>query len=142
MSSCLFLCTCRGVYLASLVYSEDSKVLVTVDDQVPIVEVSDSHSSAIGADFVWLAKVSGEEEGEEKERKGGRKGVKRVEMEGDGDRKEKKERGRNGVRWDLGERMDQRVEEGGRNGREKEEERGKKKRRKRGRQLHNHHPLH
>lgn len=52
--------------MASLVYSEDSKVLVTVDDQVPIVEVSDSHSSAIGADFVWLAKVSGEEEGEEK----------------------------------------------------------------------------
>ena len=66
VSSCLFLCTCRGVYLASLVYSEDSKVLVTVDDQVPIVEVSDSHSSAIGADFVWLAKVSGEEEGEVK----------------------------------------------------------------------------
>ena len=64
MSSSVFLCTCRGVYLASLVYSEDSKVLVTVDDQVPIVEVSDSHSSAIGADFVWLAKVSGEEKGE------------------------------------------------------------------------------
>lgn len=66
--------------------------------------------------------------------------MKRVEMEGDGDRKEKRERGRNGVRWDLGERMDQRVEEGGRNGRE--EEGGKKKRRKRGRHLHNHHPLH
>lgn len=46
--------------MASLVYTDDSKVLVTVDDQVPIVEVSDSHSSAIGADFVWLAKVSGE----------------------------------------------------------------------------------
>ena len=46
---------------------------MTVDDQVPIVEVSDSHSSAIGADFVWLAKVSGEEEeGEEDGRKGER----------------------------------------------------------------------
>ena len=58
--------------MASLVYTDDSKVLVTVDDQVPIVEVSDSHSSAIGADFVWLAKVSGEEEeGEEDGRMGG-----------------------------------------------------------------------
>ena len=56
--------------MASLVYTDDSKVLVTVDDQVPIVEVSDSHSSAIGADFVWLAKVSGEEEGEEDGRMG------------------------------------------------------------------------
>lgn len=50
---------CSGIYLASLVYSDDSKVLVTVDDQVPIVEVSDSHSSSLGVDFVWLAKVSG-----------------------------------------------------------------------------------
>ena len=49
--------------MASLVYTDDSKVLVTVDDQVPIVEVSDSHSSAIGTDFVWLAKVSGDRGG-------------------------------------------------------------------------------
>ena len=54
--------------MASLVYTDDSKVLVTVDDQVPIVEVSDSHSSAIGADFVWLAKVSGKEDGRKGER--------------------------------------------------------------------------
>ena len=55
-------------------------------------------------------------------------------MEGDGDRKEKRERGRNGVRWDLGERMDQRVEEGGggkwkgegRRGREKEKKEERK----------------
>ena len=47
-------------------------------------------------------------------------------MEGDGDRKEKRERGRNGVRWDLGERMDQRVEEEGRNGREKEKKEERK----------------
>ena len=43
-----------------MIYSDDSKVLVTVDDNIPIVEVSDSHSSTIGADFVWLAKVKGE----------------------------------------------------------------------------------
>ena len=49
-----------GVYVSSLVYSDDSKVLVTVDDHIPIVEVTDSHSSSIGSDFVWLAKVSRE----------------------------------------------------------------------------------
>ena len=83
----VFLCTRRGVYLASLVYTDDSKVLVTVDDQVPIVEVSDSHSSAIGVDFVWLAKVSREEEGRGggEGRTGGEDGIgmKRAEI-GDG----------------------------------------------------------
>ena len=48
----------RGVYISSLVYSDDDKILTTVDDQIPIVEVSDSHSSNIGSDFVWLAKVA------------------------------------------------------------------------------------
>ena len=90
MSSSVFLCTCRGVYLASLVYSEDSKVLVTVDDQVPIVEVSDSHSSAIGADFVWLAKVSGEEKGEG----GGRRRRERRRERRRGRRRERRERRR------------------------------------------------
>ena len=96
MSSSVFLCTCRGVYLASLVYSEDSKVLVTVDDQVPIVEVSDSHSSAIGADFVWLAKVSGEEEGG-----GGRRRRREEEEEGGGGRRRRREEegGRGVVYW-------------------------------------------
>ena len=50
---------CSGIHLASLVYSDDSKVLVTVDDNIPIVEVSDSPSSSVGVDFVWLAKVGG-----------------------------------------------------------------------------------
>ena len=31
---------------------------MTVDDHIPTVEVSDSHSSSVGSDFVWLAKVS------------------------------------------------------------------------------------
>ena len=39
-------------------YSKDDKILTTTDDQIPIVEVSDSHSSNIGSDFVWLAKVA------------------------------------------------------------------------------------
>lgn len=47
-----------GVYIASLVYSDDNKVLVTQDDQIPILEVSDSDASKAGPDFVWLAKVA------------------------------------------------------------------------------------
>ena len=46
-----------GVYLASLVYSDEGRVLVTVDDNVPVLEVSDSNSTSIGSDFAWLAKV-------------------------------------------------------------------------------------
>lgn len=41
-----------------MVYSDNSKLLVSVDDHIPIIEVSDSNSSTIGADFVWLAKVA------------------------------------------------------------------------------------
>jgi hypothetical protein len=48
----------RGVFLASLVYSEDSKILVTNDDIVPIVEVSEAMSASISTDFVWLASLS------------------------------------------------------------------------------------
>lgn len=46
------------MYISSLIYSDDDKILTTVDDQIPIVEVSDSHSSNVGSDFVWLAKVA------------------------------------------------------------------------------------
>ena len=46
-----------GVYLCSVIYSDEGRVLVTMDDQLPIVEVSDSHASSIGTDFAWLAKV-------------------------------------------------------------------------------------
>lgn len=48
----------RGVFLASLVYSEDTKILVTNDDIIPIVEVSEAMSASIGADFVWLSSLS------------------------------------------------------------------------------------
>ena len=50
--------THSGVYISSLMYTKDDKILTTVDDQIPIIEVSDSHSSNIGSDFVWLAKVA------------------------------------------------------------------------------------
>jgi len=46
------------VYIASLVYSDEGKVLVTADDHIPILEVSDSDASKAGPDFVWLAKVA------------------------------------------------------------------------------------
>ena len=55
ISTCLFN---SGVYISSLVYSDDDKIVTTVDDLIPIVEVSDSHSSNVGSDFVWLAKVA------------------------------------------------------------------------------------
>ncbi len=46
------------MYIASLVYSDDNKILVTLDDHIPILEVSDSDPSKVGPDFVWLAKVA------------------------------------------------------------------------------------
>lgn len=50
----------RGLYLASLFYSED-RVLVTSDEVLPIVEVDDGYPFSVGgalADFLWLVKVS------------------------------------------------------------------------------------
>jgi hypothetical protein len=48
-----------GVYISSLVHSDDSRVVVTVDDQLPTIAISDSPATgSIGADFVWLAKVA------------------------------------------------------------------------------------
>ena len=46
------------MYISSLVYSDDSRVVVTMDEQLPTIEISDSPAtSSIGSDFVWLAKV-------------------------------------------------------------------------------------
>ena len=46
------------MYISSLVYGDDSRVVVTVDEQLPTIEISDSPAtSSIGSDFVWLAKV-------------------------------------------------------------------------------------
>lgn len=46
----------RGVYLAAVFYHKDS-LLVTAEDQVPIVEVDDSYSSSLTQDFLWFTKV-------------------------------------------------------------------------------------
>ncbi|XP_056153692.1 ankyrin repeat and fibronectin type-III domain-containing protein 1 isoform X2 [Lampris incognitus] len=47
----------RGLYLTAIFYRDDS-VLVTPEDQIPIVEVEDSYSSSLMQDFLWFTKVS------------------------------------------------------------------------------------
>lgn len=46
----------RGLYLTSIFYRDDN-VLVTPEDQIPIVEVEDSYSSSLMQDFLWFTKV-------------------------------------------------------------------------------------
>lgn len=52
----LFLLLSRGLYLTSIFYRDDN-VLVTPEDQIPIVEVEDSYSSSLMQDFLWFTKV-------------------------------------------------------------------------------------
>ncbi|KAK5850392.1 hypothetical protein PBY51_001276 [Eleginops maclovinus] len=47
----------RGVYLAAVIHHKDS-LLVTAEDQIPIVEVDDSYSSSLMQDFLWFTKLS------------------------------------------------------------------------------------
>ncbi|XP_051968903.1 ankyrin repeat and fibronectin type-III domain-containing protein 1-like [Xyrauchen texanus] len=47
----------RGVYIASVFYHKDS-LLVTNEDQIPIVKVDDSYSSSLMQDFLWFTKLS------------------------------------------------------------------------------------
>ncbi|XP_057214053.1 ankyrin repeat and fibronectin type-III domain-containing protein 1 isoform X2 [Triplophysa rosa] len=47
----------RGVYIASVFYHKDN-LLVTNEDQIPIVEVDDSYSSSLMQDFLWFTKLS------------------------------------------------------------------------------------
>lgn len=47
---------CRGVYLVAVFYHKDS-LLVTSEDQIPIVEVDDSYGSSLMQDFLWFTKV-------------------------------------------------------------------------------------
>ncbi|XP_037610455.1 ankyrin repeat and fibronectin type-III domain-containing protein 1 isoform X2 [Sebastes umbrosus] len=47
----------RGIYLAAVFYNKDS-LLVTAEDQIPIVEVDDSYSSSLMQDFLWFTKLS------------------------------------------------------------------------------------
>lgn len=48
----------RGVYLASLLFTDDEKLLVTLDENIPIIEVDDNHPSTFLQDFCWLMKVA------------------------------------------------------------------------------------
>ncbi|XP_074520185.1 ankyrin repeat and fibronectin type-III domain-containing protein 1 isoform X1 [Halichoeres trimaculatus] len=47
----------RGIYLAAVFYHRDS-LLVTAEEQIPIVEVDDSYSSSLMQDFLWFTKLS------------------------------------------------------------------------------------
>ncbi|CAL8259311.1 unnamed protein product [Arctogadus glacialis] len=47
----------RGLYLTTIFYRDDN-VLVTPDDQIPVVEVEDAFSSSLMQDFLWFTKVS------------------------------------------------------------------------------------
>ncbi|XP_061561557.1 ankyrin repeat and fibronectin type-III domain-containing protein 1 isoform X3 [Phycodurus eques] len=47
----------RGIYLAAVFYHKDS-LLVTAEDQIPIVEVDDSYGSSLMQDFLWFTKLS------------------------------------------------------------------------------------
>ncbi|XP_022524757.2 ankyrin repeat and fibronectin type-III domain-containing protein 1 [Astyanax mexicanus] len=47
----------RGIYIATVFYHKDS-LLVTNEDQIPIVEVEDSYSSSLMQDFLWFTKLS------------------------------------------------------------------------------------
>lgn len=45
------------MYLASLLFTDDEKLLVTVDENIPIIEVDDNHPSTFLQDLCWLMKV-------------------------------------------------------------------------------------
>ncbi|XP_043945255.1 ankyrin repeat and fibronectin type-III domain-containing protein 1-like [Protopterus annectens] len=47
----------RGLYLTSIFYKDDN-ILVTQEDQVPVVEMDDSYSCSLMQDFLWFTKVS------------------------------------------------------------------------------------
>ncbi|XP_039630443.1 ankyrin repeat and fibronectin type-III domain-containing protein 1 isoform X2 [Polypterus senegalus] len=47
----------RGLYFTSIIY-RDGNVLVTQEEQIPIVEMDDSYSSSLMHDFLWFTKVS------------------------------------------------------------------------------------
>jgi hypothetical protein len=47
----------RGIYLATLFYTKDDKILVTLDENLPIVEVDDASTCSFTQEFQWLLKV-------------------------------------------------------------------------------------
>ncbi|KAL8175186.1 UNVERIFIED_CONTAM: hypothetical protein K2H54_015464 [Gekko kuhli] len=46
-----------GLYLASIFYKDDN-ILVTHEDQIPVVEIDDTYSCLLMQDFLWFTKVS------------------------------------------------------------------------------------
>ncbi|XP_067914756.1 ankyrin repeat and fibronectin type-III domain-containing protein 1 [Heterodontus francisci] len=47
----------RGVYIAAIFYHKDN-VLVTNEDQIPMVEIDNSYSNTLMQDFLWFTKLS------------------------------------------------------------------------------------
>ncbi|XP_077172551.1 ankyrin repeat and fibronectin type-III domain-containing protein 1-like isoform X3 [Paroedura picta] len=47
----------RGLYLASIFYKDDH-ILMTHEDQIPVVEIDDTYSCLLMQDFLWFTKVS------------------------------------------------------------------------------------
>ncbi|OXB58371.1 hypothetical protein ASZ78_005986 [Callipepla squamata] len=47
----------QGLYLSVIFFYKDN-LLVTNEDQIPIVEIDDSHSSSIMQDFLWFTKLT------------------------------------------------------------------------------------
>lgn len=45
------------MYLASILFTDDEKLLVTLDENIPIIAVDDNHPSTFLQDFCWLMKV-------------------------------------------------------------------------------------
>ncbi|XP_034639734.1 ankyrin repeat and fibronectin type-III domain-containing protein 1-like isoform X7 [Trachemys scripta elegans] len=47
----------RGLYLTSIFYKDDN-ILVTHEDQIPVVEIDDTYSCLLMQDFLWFTKVA------------------------------------------------------------------------------------
>lgn len=48
----------RGLYLTAIFYKDDN-ILVTHEDQIPVVEIDDTYSCLLMQDFLWFTKVGG-----------------------------------------------------------------------------------
>ncbi|XP_030906121.2 ankyrin repeat and fibronectin type-III domain-containing protein 1-like isoform X1 [Melopsittacus undulatus] len=47
----------RGLYLTTIFYKDDN-ILVTHEDQIPVVEIDDTYSCLLMQDFLWFTKVA------------------------------------------------------------------------------------
>ncbi|XP_067859740.1 ankyrin repeat and fibronectin type-III domain-containing protein 1 isoform X2 [Heptranchias perlo] len=47
----------RGLYLTAIFYKDDD-IIVTNEEQIPVVDMDDSYSSSLMQDFLWFTKVS------------------------------------------------------------------------------------